>query len=292
MQYSRLTNNLIQTAKSVSASTDKKYILYDENNSAFDLILQECSDINLIPFNISDYHKAVYGYNLFWNNSPLSYSDYDEFVSFQHLKSVVFFHDSPDTNFKKEDKFILNNSLKNSVNICPSSNIQKSWGLSSAMNIQYGIPDIDLNIDRNNKNSVILINTSNNHKVNLLAKYIKQYFTDTEVLTKDENTNWASFSDKLQQYKLCIVFNNQIDVLASVACGCLTVSPIPVENNGVINVTDFSNIIDTIKDALLSYNANKSIEYSKNVLSEYSFTNFNNQINTILNQIIREPFLL
>ena len=88
------------------------------------------------------------------------------------------------------------------------------------------------------------------------------------------------------------LFNNQIDVLASVACGCLTVSPIPVENNGVINVTDFSNIIDTIKDALLSYNANKSIEYSKNVLSEYSFTNFNNQINTILNQIIREPFLL
>ena len=291
MQYSTVTNNIIKNAKTASNPNENLYILYERYGSIFDSILEQCSNINLIPSGISEQHRNLFGYDLFWCNNPLNYIEIKESIKLHHLKDLIFFHEYPDSNIKKEDKFILHKSIANSVQICSNDNIQKAWGLNSSYNINYGIPEVNFTESSGCK-SVILINHSNNHKLNLLAKHIKQYFPDADILSNERDQNWDSISKKIQQYKIAIVFDNVIDILASLACGCEVISPVAVEEHGVVNTTDFSNIIETIHKLIDNYDRNEMLKSAKNIVYKYNFRDFDDKISSILKQIIREPFLL
>ena len=293
MRYSTITNNIIKSAKISSNKEETLNILYNSYSPVFDSILKECQSFNLIDDTLSDKDKELFSYNLYWCNNPLNYLDRRDHIKFQHLKDIAFFHEFPESNIKKEDKFLLQNSLENCIKVCPNTDIQKSWGLNSAYEIQYGLPEANLSKgkDIRPRKSVILIDHNDSHQVKLLARYLQQQFPDC-LIFKPNNSSWQDISSTLNEYKICIVFNSYIDILAALSCSCQVISPLSLDEQYVATTTDFSNIIETVMSLIGSYNISDATDHSVMIQNKYSFVGFQQKLQGLLRQISKEPFIL
>lgn len=291
MRYSTITNNIIKDAKVATNLDESLYIQYDAYNPIFDAILAECVGLNLIDKQIPDNDKPIFSYNAYWCNHPLDYIDYRQDVKFNHLKDIVFFHQYPENNIKKEDKFLLQNSLGNSIKICPNDDIQKAWGLNTAYTLEYGVPIVETHNADHDK-SILLIDHTHSNQIKLLQSYIQKAFSDASVLNIEKDSDWQTISSTIKQYKLCIVFSSYIDILACLSCGCMVISTLPIKEDYVAHVTDFSNIIDITNHMLDIYNHQKMLLNSDSVITRYNFDKFEYNIVQLLRQISKQPFIL
>jgi len=294
MQNSSVANNITKTVKSCcTTSGSKLHILYDGAVSLFDDLLDSLDYLNIFPLMAEDKRKYTdfIGYDLFLSNNPVwASSNISQLLSF-HLNIVVFFHSTCPNNFKKEDKFLLKNSLKYVHKIFSSDIVMSSWGFDTtddrSYTIDYGIRKLPINQPKNI--DICILNINSNPSVKMLYNYIKNVYPNTILV---DNSNYTNIYETLLKSKICIEAESEFNIYSAIAHKCYVISSMKsLSCEGLINIPSYDNIQKAINSILSNYNEDMTILNSDSILKKYSLDEFAMSFEKILRNIIKEPYI-
>ena len=293
MQKSFITNNIIKAAISNTSKYKNFNILYTKSNTLFDMLLSQIdgiclTEISKLPENI----LCSFSYDFFLSNNSIDYSDLLPTIKNFHLKDIVLFHSFPDSSIKKEDKFLIRQTFKNSKTISVKEDIRNSWEIPNSEVIKYGIPKSDrLDISSPIKKSVILLNLEQSRSIDMLYHHIKNYIPNVDMIKDISNSSLEEIYSVLSQYKVCIDIKSEINCLIAIYCGCKTISSANMFESGALVLDDYNNIVEILTKEIESYSLEKSLENQNTILEKYNFQTFNNSFLSIFNDLIKESFV-
>lgn len=268
-------------------------IIYDFSDSLFDKLLL---DLNIELYSENNINLLDINYDCYMSNNFLRYSTQNNYIKNFHIPSIVFIHEFLNAKFKKEDKILLNNNLHSCFKLIMHDSLSQNWDFLSnkVTTINYGFKALD--IDRSkNRNDILIINTKNNHNINLIYQHIKNKYPKSMMLTDLKNKQWSEIYDIISSYKIFIDEGFIINQLIAAYCGCFIVTPtISYDRyiNGSFGINDFSQLFNIIDPIIKSYNINDyntQIDYIK---SKYTFETFEKNIQNILQTIKQETFVV
>lgn len=269
-------------------------ILYDKANSIFDLIMSS-QGYRLFNSNLDSY----YYYDLYFSNAPIQHSEKISSIKTLHLKDIVYIHNNPPKEFKKEDLALVKTYLKNTKILAPNTEIVSNWGLDDIANIvPYGLPLPQTDIVSNKSLPVLVINLSGSEDIERLYQYIKNEIPATQMMTSQNIQNIKSLDDMyniFNQYAVCIDVRNYLNLLIPIYVGCRCITSSNIDNNavGVVQIFDYTKIIDTIKRLLSEPLSEQEIEMNKQYISKYFPLNkFNDTMLSTLTKIKNEDFFI
>jgi hypothetical protein len=152
-------------------NSDINNIIYNQHNSIFDLIIKSL-DYRFIE---SPHDNTASWYNLWISNDPIFFSqNYLNQASLMHINNLLFFHNAPPSQFKKEDGLILKRHILNSHKILCSTNLANSWLPSDNKwhTIEYGIPFLPYE-QSDKRENIVFFNFNNNENITSLYNNIK-----------------------------------------------------------------------------------------------------------------------
>jgi hypothetical protein len=280
--------NILQKILSPSSN-----LLYDATNSVFDLLIQHID-------------SAIYSLdNPLALNLPLDCFVSGDFRNFQqkstsisypmHLSNLVIFHEKIPNAFKKEDKIIIQNHLKDSHKLYMHQSLLDNWDIMDDKTyvVNYGLPKILLqNI---NRKSIIIINLNKNTELNLLYQYLKNYFGDIYMLTDISNMSLEDLAKIISSYKICIETEMIINALFAAMCGNYVVSSLDLFDPNIIGsfgIKTFTTIHEDIMKILNAYNDDIALQNRTHLETTYGWDNFKTKIENVLSTIKPEPFVL
>jgi hypothetical protein len=257
----------------------------------FDKLIQKYVDISLTHKNAYEATREILSYNIYWDNHPVEYIGNSQTYRDQHILDMVFFHELPENALKKEDKFLLQNRLQNSLKIYTDESFKNEWTINNGKYIPYGIPDTDVSLQELRK-SVVLLNVDNGRSGEILYSHIKNYFPDAEMIQDISTMSYDNIIDSLKRFNICITLRKSFDSLVALSCGCDVLSLSLLSENGVTHIEDFNQIHIMIESTLKNRNIEKIKQRTSDLIKKYDLEIFQNEIyNTIRNRI-RRPFIL
>ena len=218
MQASSITNNIIKTCSSANTVN----ILTDKSQSLFDLYLSNMDNILTFPIN---YNSEYISYDLILSHHPISFSSNITSFSSLHINNVLYFHTKCPYNFKKEDKFLLKNSILSSYKIFPNHALMSSWGFEAdgtCSVIPYGVNEPNQNL--NKIRSVVVLNMNDNPSVNMLFQHIKNIFKDATIV--NSSYNHQDIMSHIAESVVCIEAESYFNTITAIAHGCSVISSI------------------------------------------------------------------
>lgn len=292
MSYSPIMQNIIHSLFSLCSEDTKNIsILYDYRNSIFDKFVEKYIDMSLTYKNAYNVTREIFSYDIYWDNNPVEYINNYNTYKDQHISDIVFFHELPDQALKKEDKFLLQNRIQNSLQIYTNTFLKNEWGINNGKYIPYGITDTNICLKQSRK-SVVLINIDNGRSGDILYSHIKHYFPDAEILQNISEMSYDNITDILRQFSVCITFKKSFDSLVALSCGCEVLSSSLLSENGITDILDFNQIHFMIESAIKNRNIEIVEQRTRDLIKKYDLNTFQNEIyNTIRNRI-RKPFIL
>lgn len=270
--------------------------IYNNHNSIFDILINSL-DINLYDEN----HTNIYDwYNLYISNNPIEYSQKQiNLTNNLHINAVLFFHNPPPKQFKKEDLLIFKKHVFNQTKILFDYDLSQYWLPSDNKweHINYGIPDLGPPDFNNKPNDILILNLSNNNNIKSLYEQIKNKTNfNTEIVNSAPN-NLESLADLCYQSKICINFENNINAIFAAACGCFIISVYNDLNSHLTHYKKISNI-NELQPALLevygSLDSQRSniIDQRSILLEKFPFDIFAERINSLFIRLSKEKFVL
>lgn len=284
MQASSITSNIIKAC----SSTQKIHILKDNSQSLFDGYLSDIDNILTFPINNENEYIS---YDLILSNNPIAFSaKVSSFLSL-HINNIIYFHSKCPNNFKKEDKFLLKNSVANCYKIFSNEALMRSWGFEIddlCSIIPYGLKPKDQNLSKTR--SVVVVNMNNNPSVDMLFNHIKSTFKDAIIV--NSSYDYDSIVSHISESIVCIEAESYYNIITAIANGCSVISSIDyISEEGLLSIQSYDNILQEIYKALQSYNADHNLQNQKNILTKYSHSNFLTSFNQKIEAIRREPYI-
>ena len=271
-------------------NTDNYNIVYQNHNSAFDLILKTL-DYNFCDTEISDIGLNT---NLWISNDPIDFSQKSIHLSNDaHVNSILFFHSVPPNQFKKEDVLILKQHIQKKYKILCSTNFAPYWLPSDNkwQTIDYGIPNLISQTTNKNYNLVIL-NFNNNNTINSLCSSIQKNIPKTLMLNAMPNSIDELYS-VLQDSHICLDFENIINSLVASVCECFIISPYSNPNlKYYAKIDNMDNLQNIVQSSLNNIDIDKIVEQKEIILDQFPFDIFAQRVSVLFNSIIKEKFIL
>jgi len=306
MRLNMMTDNVLH--KQLNTETN---IIYYPNNSLFDQILYlldnnyfVCADTPSSSENcrcLPEEYIDLYQYDICCSNEITSYKQHTNLIYGMHLSNLLFEHHYRSASLKKEDVYILNQSLSNTKKVFFNPFTMESWNLSNSVTVNYGVPtDIfDVAKDENDVKDVLML-ASNNPLRGQLYDYVTQNLNlQADIIETFGFTKIQDISNLFKKYKIFInIKNTTIDSLCAASTGMQVLAlsqknPKDERLNNVPNIQthmDINTLIQSIdglcKNFVINKNAN---EYIKN---NYNFDSFNNEMQNILDTVKREAFII
>jgi hypothetical protein len=284
------TNTVANIVYSAINKADCVNVMYQKHNSAFDLILDA---LNFNLFDNKNIPAGIYP-NLYVSNDPINFSQYDIHKSNEnHINSIVFFHDGPLPQFKKEDILILKQHIQKKYKILLNSELVKKWLPSDNKwsVIDYGIPDLG-SINTQKNNNAVLLNINNNRMVASVYEAIQKYIPKTLVLNtlpKDIDELYSILQDSI----ICVDLENNINSLVAAVCECVIIASYDNTNLPYsLKIDRLDNIHNMIKIILNNIDQKQLQEQKKLVLDSYPFDLFAHRISSLFNSVAKEKFIL
>lgn len=269
---------------------DNYNIVYQNHNSAFDLILKTL-DYNFCDTEISDIGLNT---NLWISNDPIDFSQKSVHSSNNaHVNSILFFHSVPPNQFKKEDILILKQHIQKKYKVLCSTDFATHWLPSDNkwQTIDYGIPNL-VSQTTNKDYNLVILNFNNNDTINSLCSSIQKNIPKTLMLNSIPNSIDELYS-VLQNSHICLDFENIINSLVSSICECFTVSPYSNPNlKYYAKIDHMDNLQNIIQSSLDNIDMNKIIEQKQLILDRFPFDIFAQRVSVLFNSIIKEKFIL
>ena len=267
-------------------------ILYENSDSIFDKIFKE------LDYYIVDNDSSCYFYyDMKVVNNHLKYlNDFKEVNQKTQLSNMIFFHDFCPPELKKEDKIILNNTLRNTHKVVFTESHSNNWNLnpSTTSLIKYGLPKNK--IENNNRTQDILIlNLKNNQQLNNLFQHIQNSYPNTSIINSVASYSLEEIQKVFSQYKIVIDIDSAINNLFATTCGCITLNIQQFDRNikSNLQIMDFRTINNLIKTILTNDNVTNAVESDNQYIQkEYSLERFKENFDSLIQKIKREPFII
>lgn len=280
------TANIVNTI----VNNDNINILYCPHNSVFDLILGS------LDYNLSDLDNSEYPWiNIFASNDPVLFSQkHIKKCNELHVNSILFFHNDPPQQFKKEDIMILKKHIINSHKILCSSDLIRSWLPSDNKwhVIDYGIPNLIADTSLERDTNITFLNFNKNANIQSLFNNVNNQIPNCKIINSLPNS-LSDFYDIMQQTKICMDFENTINSLVAATCGAFCVTSYDNSHlfyyKKLLGVDNISNILTEI---LAQIDYDKVNIQANDILDKFSFDTFIGRISLITRSIMKEKFIL
>lgn len=280
--------NLIKNAQPINRLN---YVMfYNKHNTLFDLCMAQLPNITIVDHS-NDERIYYTSYDSFIGNNLMDHSKDLSSIKLYHLIDAVFCHEPLSSQFKKEDRFLLFDILKNSKLIAMNDTAEqylKSIGQQTET-MSYGVPEVPLN--REPRKPILVLNLKNNNQTTNLYNYIKQHIPECDILNSiPSTTNIYQMLFKLNNYSIVIDLDSDINNLCSILSGCISITNLQTKYPNSVNVSSFENIVSIIKKNLEDYSLDKIVDNIDLIRSKYSFDSFNTNLMNLLENKIWRPF--
>lgn len=284
---SNIISNIIRPIYSVCKDMPI-YIGTNNINSIFFKSLQLHLSDHILDMSLSE---NMVPYDLYLSDSPEYATHYLQTNTGNHLHTVVYIHNNPTVNIKKEDKYLIKQRLGSAHIVFRNSLIQNQWfdTHNNQSFIDYGLPPCDIS-EPNEKKSIILINYQKNNNLTLLSHNLKQSFPDLMVLDDINSLDYNQICNILQQYKLCITSGDYYNVLCAASNGCKVISTETLPGVNSVEITTFDQLFRILPMELSQYSNN--IDNCLELKKLYNFDNFTTNFRLMCRDILRKPVLL
>lgn len=267
-------------------------VLYYKHNSFFDLIIKTL-DYNFIENN--DFYDLWY--NVCLSNDPIYFSqNHANQCNKLHINSLLFFHNKPPAQFKKEDNAILKRHILKSTKILCLPELVSQWLPSDSKwhIVDYGIPYIVPSDSQERETDILFINLNNNPNITAIFDSVKRSITSAQMLTNLPDSI-SDLYDILYKSKICLDFDNHINSLVAASCGCFCMTT--YENNHLfyyqhINNFDLSTFANMVQDIIKNINQDHLLNQQKEIINKFPFDMFSKRISLLMQSITREKVLL
>jgi hypothetical protein len=249
--------------------------------------------MNIVPFNSPMRNTACFDIILV-NNWQTHATNRNQLLFNDQLVDIMFFHELCPPQFKKEDRYLLQNNLKNTYKVFLTEDIFASWQLYNdpkSFMVPYGIPEIDYKSD--DKSQILLINMNNDTDINNLYHIIRNTYPDIQIINSgDYNSIVASF----KKAKIIIDMTNTYNILLGIGCGAYTITNKLFDSKlkstfFIKTVTDIITHIDNIMNRTQSFASQLELDKSY-IKTKYNLDNFIGSFTNIIQQAKLEPFVL
>jgi hypothetical protein len=259
-------------------------ILYLKHNTLFDSIFKDLSYNTFVNGDINNYY-----YDMIISNNPLSDSNECKRLSNEHhINEVLFFHNAPPENFKKEDIAIFHQNTAISHKIFMSKEIYESWKIKSNTKstiIDYGIPDIEYSTHRNK--SILILNLENNPQIDMLYNHIQNTIPESNIIKNlPGSVETKEIIQLLSQYKICIDLSSSINMLLAISCGCQCITPFGLDSDLVYKINDYSNLMNNIQSVYKTeITEDQRRASAKKIKDQFNYDKFESLLNDKITQI-------
>jgi hypothetical protein len=254
------TRNLIKSADPIGS---KIFGLYYTHNSIFDVLLDSIDSLCLIK--TSKKHQLI-----------------DQI----HMQPILLMNNELPSMFKKEDRYLLSEALKDASICCMTTDLyDKSVRDKSAL-IHYGFPEIDIN--QNQRKSVLVINTKNNPRITAIYSKIKEFHEDAKIITSFSDMSLIEALDIFNEYSIVLAIDNHVDILFALSCGCSCVTNLEIDNTGITKVVNFQNIISIVNQAVATYGITDRAKIAKDIQKQYPIEKFKEEMILFIGNSIRK----
>lgn len=248
----------------------KLNIFYTDTHSLFDKAIQGSDEFLYIDHSVFQQHPLSYG--LCYINDPLDFAKNIEIYNKLYANKIIFYHNNPPKDIKKEDLYLLNTTLENyiSFSFCKHSH---AWNNKNIQYIDYGIkiPKTSINDKPGN---IIILDSQNNKQSRLLHDNLKQRYADTNLLKLDTSYDLDEVLLEISKYKICIDIDSYYNVLCGLGVGCYGITARPTSDVEFIYTISDYNTMTGIIDKLLSKYSNRTEDMQKYVNDQYNYNKF------------------
>lgn len=264
--------------------------IYEPVNSLLDKLLS-LTDIEVYQGSLN----TDLSYDSYVTSNYLNHSSNRNNTSINyHLSDVILLNAPIMQNLKKEDKVLLRNNLIDCNKIIFHKSLVDSWSFleTKLYQINYGIPNIDIDFNQKTK-SIVVLNLGNNDSLNQVYGILKQIFPDIEIIKDINNLDYFTIANKLSEYKICINDFSIIDTLVAARCGCFIVSSTYQYDEkiiGTFNANDLNQIIPVMHSVVNNYSNNLFRDQINYIDLQYSWNNFNNNLVSLFKNLKLETF--
>jgi len=288
MANSSVIQNMIQSINTLSLSSPVYNVLYENTNTIFDICINQVDTFNQIK-QIDD--NSNFAYDIYWSNDPANHINVVENIEKLHIHNIIYFRNLSNKNVKKEDKFLIQNRFRSSIQIAQNKNTQADWHMNkNSFILEYGIPKLIINENLRNS-SILVINTINSKNLTQMFNAIKEYWPDSYMLTNVKKFSYNELCNIMQKYKICIETYDAYNILLAMANGCRVVSTINPDNEDILMIPNYNSIIDHLTKQLIQYDKNL-FNHSDYITTKYCFNKFSTSINNIIQSILPTPVII
>lgn len=206
-----------------------------------------------------------------------------------YSNKIIFFHENIFSGMKKEDQYLLYNTLKT----YPIFSYIKNLPIPNVNYISYGIESKILKTKASEREIDIIVLYSKNHKQSdMVFKTLSSRFNNIRAIYAN-NLSITNLHNTLNNAKICIDLSSYYNTLFSISCGCYGITNSISSDSGFISsVSNMDQVIEIIPKILKEYN-DAYIESTQNYIeSNYNYNNFINQIRTIIDTHINTSVIL
>jgi hypothetical protein len=232
------------------------------------------------------------GYSAYFTNDYLETNRQHKAISnMMHVHSVIPFLDLPLGLLKKEDLIILRQNLSRSKKICFNKLIYDVWKEHlDITQIKPGIPEFNFN-DSKDRKSIIVISESNKKQARSLCSQIREIAKDTGLLADLASLSIKNIMTMLGQYKIAIILDNSLYALLAMASGCSVISAIPFYDE-TVTYNNSDELNKAISETFNGFDIIKNKEISAKTIEEHNFEIFDKELNKLIIDLTKEPFIL
>lgn len=248
----------------------KLNIFYTHTNSLFDKIIKETDKFLYLDGTI--FRHQPFSYGLCHINDPLEFTKNIDIYSKLYANKIIFYHNNPPKDIKKEDLYLLNNTLEKytSFSFCKNYN---AWNNKNIQYINYGIKTP--NIPNNDKpGNIIILDSQDNKQSKLLHDNLKQKYSDTNLLKLDIDYDLNEVLLEISKYKICIDIDSYYNVLCGVGVGCYGITARPTYDMEYIHTISDYNTMTQLIDKLLSNYTNQTENMKQYIDHYYNYSKF------------------
>lgn len=263
----------------IESNNAKLIVNYAKSNSLYDLSLSNLDNYIFIDHKTIIENSITYGLTLISNLMLLANNA--QTLKNMYSNKIIFMHDNVVTKLKKEDQYILLNSVKN-YDIY--SFLPDQYSSYNIKYLKYGFTNSAMRNSQDRPIDVLLLYNTEKKQTETLFQIIKQIIPKTDIACVKNITSNDMAIDLFNNTKVCIDLSSYYNLLMSVSCGCIGICPNQSYDPDFIFSTDSINSIINISPNIVKLHNDNYIQQTQKYISEhFSYTNYVDNISSIFN---------
>lgn len=252
------------------------------SNSLFDITLQELDDYIFIDHRTVNDKELSYGAVVI--NNPIAFANDISYIKNMYSNKIILMHENIFGGLKKEDQYLLFNSIKDYTifSFVPNIPLQSN----NVNYIKYGLKSSVSQLATDRNTDVLVLYDNDQRQADILFKMIKNSIPNSEIVNSKNIQSIDMMNNLFNNTKVCIDLSSYYNTLYSVSCGCFGITKSQsYDPNFIITINDMASILPLLQQVLSGYNNNYIYGTQNYIESNYNYTAYEANMKAIIEQI-------